>query len=100
MTGISEPIAGIIIALCCHQICRYEMYPNTEYLQSINMTKIEFERMCKMSSWATCSSSKRRGKEEKGTEEEEEEEHANNEEEENADETTYVCFSYEVIYFN
>jgi tRNA:m4X modification enzyme len=64
------------------------MYPNTEYLENINMSKIEFERMCKMSSWATCSSSKRQGKELKDTEEEEE--HANNEDEENVDETTYV----------
>jgi tRNA:m4X modification enzyme len=67
------------------------MYPNTEYLQSINMSKTEFERMCKMSSWATCSSSKKQAKQtlEEG---EEEEEHANDEEDENADETTYVLF--------
>ncbi|KAI8640890.1 methyltransferase TRM13-domain-containing protein [Parasitella parasitica] len=54
--GHKEPIQGIIIALCCHQICRYEMYPNQEYLESIHMSKTEFERMCKMSSWATCHS--------------------------------------------
>ncbi|CEP15323.1 hypothetical protein [Parasitella parasitica] len=54
--GHTDPIQGIIIALCCHQLCRYEMYPNQEYLKSISISKTEFERMCKMSSWATCHS--------------------------------------------
>ncbi|KAI8381175.1 methyltransferase TRM13-domain-containing protein [Radiomyces spectabilis] len=49
-----QPISGIIIALCCHQLCRIEMYPNTEYLKQIGLNKLDFDRMCKMSSWAIC----------------------------------------------
>ncbi|KAI8985913.1 methyltransferase TRM13-domain-containing protein [Pilobolus umbonatus] len=50
-----NPINGIIIALCCHQLCRYEMYPNIEFLDSVGISKTDFERICKMSSWATSS---------------------------------------------
>ncbi|RCH77676.1 hypothetical protein CU098_000856, partial [Rhizopus stolonifer] len=57
--GHTEPISGIIIAICCHQLCRYEMYPNTSYLDSLGLTKTEFERMSKMSSWATCNHKER-----------------------------------------
>ncbi|CAO0791320.1 unnamed protein product [Mucor circinelloides] len=90
--GQTDPIQGIIIALCCHQICRYEMYPNQEYLESINMSKIEFERMCKMTSWATCHSGGGSNKAAKISDAEpaEEDEHANNNEDgdDNSDETT------------
>lgn len=48
------PISGIIIALCCHQLCRYEMYPNTAYLTRNGFEKTDFARLCKMSSWAIC----------------------------------------------
>lgn len=92
--GQTDPIQGIIIALCCHQICRYEMYPNQEYLESINMSKIEFERMCKMTSWATCHSGGGSNKAAKMSDAEpaEEDEHPNNNEDgdDNSDETTYV----------
>ncbi|KAI8100004.1 methyltransferase TRM13-domain-containing protein [Halteromyces radiatus] len=52
--GNGCPVSGIIIALCCHQMCRYEMYPNTKYLDSIGLSKLEFDRLCKMTSWAIC----------------------------------------------
>ncbi|KAI8338547.1 methyltransferase TRM13-domain-containing protein [Chlamydoabsidia padenii] len=52
--GKSCPVSGIIIALCCHQMCRYEMYPNTNYLDRIGLSKLEFDRLCKMTSWAIC----------------------------------------------
>ncbi|KAI9019435.1 methyltransferase TRM13-domain-containing protein [Phycomyces nitens] len=51
--GDLNPISGIIIALCCHQLCRYEMYPNIEYLNQTNISRVEFDRLSKMSSWAT-----------------------------------------------
>jgi tRNA:m4X modification enzyme len=63
------------------------MYPNTEYLNSIKMSKIEFERMCKMSSWATCSAPKSLNTEE-GNAEEEEDEHEKEMDEDNADQTS------------
>lgn len=31
------------------------MYPHTEYLDALGLSKIDFERIAKMSSWATCS---------------------------------------------
>ncbi|KAJ2956335.1 hypothetical protein NQZ79_g7798 [Umbelopsis isabellina] len=49
-----QPIPGIIIALCCHQLSRYEMYPNTKYLEDNNISKTDYDRICKMSSWAIC----------------------------------------------
>lgn len=60
------------------------MYPNTEFLNSINMSKVEFERMCKMSSWATCSSGNRSAK----AEGDEEDEHENVVDEDNNDQTS------------
>lgn len=60
------------------------MYPNIEYLDSIQMSKVEFERMSKMSSWATCSETKEVPEE--GAEEDED--HATELDEENADKTS------------
>ncbi|KAG2199224.1 hypothetical protein INT47_010599 [Mucor saturninus] len=82
--GHMNQVSGIVIALCCHQLCRYEMYPNIEYLDSIQMSKVEFERMSKMSSWATCSETKEVPEE--GAEEDED--HATELDEENADKTS------------
>lgn len=82
----SNPITGIIIALCCHQLCRYEMYPNIEYLNSINLSKTEFERICKMSSWSSCSGIQAIKKE--GEEEEDEDEHGTEIDGENEDQTS------------
>ncbi|RCH92865.1 tRNA:m(4)X modification enzyme TRM13, partial [Rhizopus stolonifer] len=84
--GRSEPISGIVIAVCCHQLCRYEMYPNTEYLESIQMDKTEFERMCKMSSWGI--SGEREDQKDDTEENAEENEHGESfEEEEDTDQT-------------
>ncbi|CAG8454287.1 9679_t:CDS:10 [Cetraspora pellucida] len=49
-----NPVIGIIIALCCHQLCQYHMYPNHQYLEDIGITKDDFQRICTMSSWAIC----------------------------------------------
>ncbi|RIB12853.1 methyltransferase TRM13-domain-containing protein [Gigaspora rosea] len=49
-----NPIIGIIIALCCHQLCQYHMYPNHQYLEDIGITNDDFKRICTMSSWAIC----------------------------------------------
>ncbi|KAI8375664.1 methyltransferase TRM13-domain-containing protein [Choanephora cucurbitarum] len=83
--GNSEPVRGIIIALCCHQLCRYEMYPNTSFLDSIPLSKTEFERISKMSSWATCS---KKPKQAAGSKEDEEDEDHASQEEEEEDQTT------------
>ncbi|KAI9247550.1 methyltransferase TRM13-domain-containing protein [Sporodiniella umbellata] len=81
--GRSDPITGIVIAVCCHQLCRYEMYPNVEFLESIKMDKAEFEIMCKMSSWGIS------GEREEQSENSEENEHVESlEEEEDNDQTS------------
>ncbi|CAG8561556.1 34169_t:CDS:2 [Gigaspora margarita] len=43
-----NPIIGIIIALCCHQLCQYHMYPNRQYLEDIGITNDDFKRICTM----------------------------------------------------
>jgi tRNA:m4X modification enzyme len=47
-------VIGIIIALCCHQLCRYNMFPYHEYFQDNGITNNDFKRICAMSSWAIC----------------------------------------------
>lgn len=90
--GHTDPIQGIIIAICCHQICRYEMYPNQQYLTSINMSKTEFERMCKMTSWATCHGGSTTEEKTDSETTAEDDEHANlnsnDDEDDNSDKTT------------
>jgi len=49
-----NPVIGIIIALCCHQLCRYHMFPYHKFLQDYGMTENDFKRICAMSSWAIC----------------------------------------------
>lgn len=62
------------------------MYPNTEYLESIQMDKTEFERMCKMSSWGI--SGEREDQKDDTEENAEENEHGESfEEEEDTDQT-------------
>ena len=43
----------LVVALCCHHLCHYESY-NKEFLLQEGVTSIEFQTICKMSSWATC----------------------------------------------
>ncbi|KAK9764933.1 tRNA:m4X modification enzyme [Basidiobolus ranarum] len=56
-------ILGIVIALCCHQVCRYNMYPNQEYLLEIGLTQDEFQLLTSMSSWAICGQMPKEGEE-------------------------------------
>ncbi|GES74075.1 tRNA:m(4)X modification enzyme TRM13 homolog [Rhizophagus clarus] len=49
-----NPVIGIIIALCCHQLCRYHMFPYHKFLQDYGITENDFKRICAMSSWAIC----------------------------------------------
>ncbi|CEG64063.1 hypothetical protein RMATCC62417_01106 [Rhizopus microsporus] len=86
--GRGNPLSGIVIAVCCHQLCRYEMYPNTEYLESIQIDKTEFARLCKMSSWGICGErDQQQLKKEREKEDNDEENHGDLDEEEDADQT-------------
>ncbi|KAF9988031.1 hypothetical protein BGZ65_000205 [Modicella reniformis] len=47
-------VKGILIALCCHQLCHHYMYPNQEFLKEIDISPKEFVYLTRMSSWAVC----------------------------------------------
>jgi tRNA:m4X modification enzyme len=117
----SNPIPGIIIALCCHQLCRYEMYPNTKFLEDNQISKTDYERICKMTSWAICGRPQPIQVTDDGVQidneatavvgidsDDEDEEHHNVEEEEgDLDETSYVpdeyapsCVALVISFFN
>ncbi|KAI1317187.1 hypothetical protein EDD11_008879 [Mortierella claussenii] len=51
---LSSPVKGILIALCCHQLCHHYMYPNQEFLKEIDISAEEFVYLTRMSSWAVC----------------------------------------------
>ncbi|KAF9132018.1 hypothetical protein BGW39_000949 [Mortierella sp. 14UC] len=53
-SNLPSPVKGILIALCCHQLCHYYMYPNQEFLKEIDISPEEFVYMTRMSSWAVC----------------------------------------------
>jgi len=44
---------GVALATCCHHRCRWNAYVNRPYLLSLGITRGDFERLAKISSWAT-----------------------------------------------
>ncbi|XP_004582068.2 tRNA:m(4)X modification enzyme TRM13 homolog [Ochotona princeps] len=48
------PVAGIVIALCCHHRCDWRHYVGKEYFRSLGLGAVEFHYFQRMSSWATC----------------------------------------------
>ncbi|OUM70139.1 hypothetical protein PIROE2DRAFT_57007 [Piromyces sp. E2] len=77
--AVPNSVKTVFIALCCHQICKYGMYCNPEYLAHYGFNQEDFEKICVLTTWAICG--KREPKpdkegegESKGVEEEEEEE--------------------------
>lgn len=71
-----KPVAGIVIALCCHHKCDWTHYVGREFFQSVGLGPIEFHYFQRMSSWATCGM-----RETVTSTSEESEDHANNTEE-------------------
>lgn len=51
---LPSPVKGILIALCCHQLCHHHMYPHQEYLKEIGISAKEFVYLTRMSSWGVC----------------------------------------------
>ncbi|KAK3825534.1 MAG: methyltransferase TRM13-domain-containing protein [Benniella sp.] len=51
-SSLPSPVKGILIALCCHQLCHHYMYPNQEFLKEIDISPEEFVYLTRMSSWA------------------------------------------------
>ncbi|KAM9186630.1 tRNA:m(4)X modification enzyme TRM13 homolog isoform 2-T2 [Mergus octosetaceus] len=71
-----KPVAGIVIALCCHHKCDWTHYVGREFFQSVGLGPVEFHYFQRMSSWATCGM-----RETITTTSEENEDHTNNTEE-------------------
>ncbi|KAG0002803.1 tRNA:m(4)X modification enzyme TRM13 [Entomortierella chlamydospora] len=53
-SSLPSPVKGILIALCCHQLCHHYMYPNQQFLKEIDISAEEFVYLTRMSSWAVC----------------------------------------------
>ncbi|KAF9952054.1 tRNA:m(4)X modification enzyme TRM13 [Mortierella alpina] len=51
---LASPVKGVLIALCCHQLCQHYMYPNQAFLKEIDISADEFVYLTRMSSWAVC----------------------------------------------
>ncbi|XP_054420877.1 tRNA:m(4)X modification enzyme TRM13 homolog [Pteronotus mesoamericanus] len=49
-----SPVAGIVIALCCHHRCDWRHYVGREYFRALGLGAVEFHYFQRMSSWATC----------------------------------------------
>ncbi|XP_009068129.1 PREDICTED: tRNA:m(4)X modification enzyme TRM13 homolog, partial [Acanthisitta chloris] len=49
-----KPVAGIVIALCCHHKCDWTHYVGREFFKSVGLGPAEFNCFQRMSSWATC----------------------------------------------
>ena len=58
----SDKIEAILIALCCHHRCDWNIYVGQKYLLEKGFTKDEFSLLCGLSSWATCGTGKPREK--------------------------------------
>ncbi|XP_066209724.1 tRNA:m(4)X modification enzyme TRM13 homolog [Saccopteryx leptura] len=52
--GKWTPVAGIVIALCCHHRCDWRHYVGRDYFRARGLGAVEFHYFQRMSSWATC----------------------------------------------
>ncbi|NXE89384.1 TRM13 enzyme, partial [Menura novaehollandiae] len=57
-----KPVAGIVIALCCHHKCDWTHYVGREFFKSAGLGPVEFHYFQRMSSWATCGMRENTGK--------------------------------------
>ncbi|XP_040607914.1 tRNA:m(4)X modification enzyme TRM13 homolog isoform X2 [Mesocricetus auratus] len=48
------PVAGVVIALCCHHRCDWRHYVGKEYFKALGLGAVDFYYFQRMSSWATC----------------------------------------------
>ncbi|XP_044288165.1 tRNA:m(4)X modification enzyme TRM13 homolog isoform X2 [Varanus komodoensis] len=49
-----RPVAGIVIALCCHHRCDWKHYVGQEFFATVGLGAVEFNYFKRMTSWATC----------------------------------------------
>ncbi|KAH6568052.1 hypothetical protein BASA62_005729 [Batrachochytrium salamandrivorans] len=45
---------GMVIALCCHQLCRYADYVNPDFLAACHISEGDFDLLVAVSTWALC----------------------------------------------
>ncbi|KAJ1330482.1 hypothetical protein BSLG_009400 [Batrachochytrium salamandrivorans] len=45
---------GMVIALCCHQLCRYADYVNPDFLAVCHISEGDFDLLVAVSTWALC----------------------------------------------
>ncbi|KAN0050856.1 hypothetical protein ACTA71_004152 [Dictyostelium dimigraforme] len=73
---VNNNFKGIGIATCCHHICNFNTYSNQSFLKDqLNITPLEFQLICSISSWATIDENKcndKDGEEEEGDDEDDE----------------------------
>ncbi|KAM9979096.1 hypothetical protein ACTFIZ_000430 [Dictyostelium cf. discoideum] len=56
---VNNNFKGIGIATCCHHICNFNTYSNQSFLKDqLNITPLEFQLICSISSWATIDENK------------------------------------------
>ncbi|XP_008062902.1 tRNA:m(4)X modification enzyme TRM13 homolog [Carlito syrichta] len=51
---MQSPVAGIVLALCCHHRCDWRHYVGQEHFRALGLGATEFHYFQRMSSWATC----------------------------------------------
>lgn len=51
---VSNPVKGIVMALCCHHRCAWRTHVGKEFFRDVGISKWEFMALVRMSSWATC----------------------------------------------
>ena len=59
-------LGGLLIALCCHHRCDWDLFVGKEFLLERGFEQQDFNLLCGLTSWATCGSGKprtRKGKE-------------------------------------
>jgi tRNA:m4X modification enzyme len=47
-------LKGLVIALCCHVLCRYNQYINIPFLEKHGIDANLFSLLCQFSTWACC----------------------------------------------
>ncbi|XP_077784561.1 tRNA:m(4)X modification enzyme TRM13 homolog isoform X4 [Podarcis muralis] len=49
-----SPVAGVVIALCCHHRCDWKHYVGQDFFTKVGLGAMEFNYFKRMTSWATC----------------------------------------------
>ncbi len=55
-----ERVAGIMIALCCHHRCDWDVFVGQDFLKGRGFDEEDFDLLCGLTSWATCGTGKPR----------------------------------------